>query len=117
MTVVVPNIFGEHHTQVPLVEDQHAVGEFGSDCTHESFGETVRPRTTRRNPDHADADIGQDRIERCCELAGPISDQDPELGDAIAKIHHQVAGLLGSPSTVWVPNWSSIAVTCGVAGW
>jgi hypothetical protein len=28
-------------------------------------------------------------------LAGPVSDQDPELGDAIAKIHHQVAGLLG----------------------
>jgi hypothetical protein len=94
-TVVVPNIFREHHTQVPLIADQHPVGEFGSDRMHEPFGETVRPRTTRRNPDHTDAHIGEDRIEGCGELAGPVSDQDPELGDAIAKIHHQVAGLLG----------------------
>jgi hypothetical protein len=35
-------------------------------------------------------------------LAGPISDQETELGDAITKIHHQVADLLGSPSTVRV---------------
>jgi hypothetical protein len=27
--VVVPNIFGEHCTQVPPVEDQYAVAEFG----------------------------------------------------------------------------------------
>jgi hypothetical protein len=101
-TVVVPNIFREHYTQVPLIEDQYAVGKFGPDRTHEPFGKTVRPRTTRRNPHHADAHIGEDSIERCCELTGPISDQEMELGDAIAKIHHQVADLLGSPSTVRV---------------
>jgi hypothetical protein len=87
-TVVVPNIFREHDTQVPLIADQHVVGEFGSDRPHEPFGETVRPRTTRRNPDHADAHIGQDSIERCGELVGPISDQETELSDAIVKIHH-----------------------------
>jgi hypothetical protein len=92
-TVVVPNIFREHDTQVPLIADQHAVGEFGSDRTHEPFGETVRPRRTWKNPDHADAHIGQDRIERCGELAGPISDQETELGEVIAKIHHQLADL------------------------
>jgi hypothetical protein len=31
-TVVVPNVVREHHTQVPLTEDQHAVGEFGFDA-------------------------------------------------------------------------------------
>jgi hypothetical protein len=41
--VVVPNIFREHCTQVPLVEDQHMVGEFCSDRTHEPFGKTIRP--------------------------------------------------------------------------
>jgi hypothetical protein len=40
----VPNIFREHCTQVPLVEDQHAVGEFGSDRAYEAFGKTVCPR-------------------------------------------------------------------------
>ncbi len=100
--VVVPNIFREHCTQVPPVEDQHAVGEFGSDRVHEPFGKTVRPRATWRNPDHADAHIGQDRIERCGELAGPVADEEPELGDAIVKIHHQVADLLGGPPTIGI---------------
>jgi hypothetical protein len=63
LTVVMPNIFREHHTQVALIADQHAIGEFGSNRMHEPFGETVRPRTTRRNPDHTDAHIGEDRIE------------------------------------------------------
>jgi hypothetical protein len=62
-TVVVPNVFHEHYTQVLLVEDQHAVGEFGSDGSDEPFGEAARPRTPRRNPDHLDAHIGEDGIE------------------------------------------------------
>jgi hypothetical protein len=86
-TVVVLNVLREYHPQVPLAEDQHAVGEFGSERAHEPFGETMRPGAPRRNPDHADAHIGQDSIERCCELTGSISDEEPELGDALAKIH------------------------------
>jgi hypothetical protein len=43
-TVVVPNVFREHHTQVPLAEDQYTVGEFGSGRAYEPFSETVRPR-------------------------------------------------------------------------
>jgi hypothetical protein len=43
-TVVVANVFREHHTQVSLTEDQRAVGEFGSAGAHEPFGETVGPR-------------------------------------------------------------------------
>jgi hypothetical protein len=45
-TVVVPNIFREHYTQVPLIADQHPVGEFGPDRAHEPFGKTVRPLLT-----------------------------------------------------------------------
>ena len=43
-TVVVANVLREHHTQVSLTADQHAVGEFGSEGAHEPFGEAVRPR-------------------------------------------------------------------------
>jgi hypothetical protein len=78
--VVVPDVCREYPTQVPLTEDQHAVGEFGSDRTHEPFRETGRPRAARKNLDHADADIGQDRIKRRCELAGAVPDEEPELG-------------------------------------
>jgi hypothetical protein len=78
------------------------VGEFGSEGSHEPFGETVRPGATRWNPDHADAHIGQDRVKRRCELAGPVADEEPELGDAVAEIHDQVADLLGCPRAVRV---------------
>jgi hypothetical protein len=43
-SVVVANVFREHGTQVPLVDDQHAVGEFGSEGADEPFGEAVRSR-------------------------------------------------------------------------
>ena len=43
VAVVVPNIFSECCPQVPLVDDQHAVGEFGSDRAYEPFDETVGP--------------------------------------------------------------------------
>ncbi len=98
-TVVVPNVLGEH-TQVPVTEDQYTVGEFGSDRAYEPFGETVRPRTMRRNPDHADADVSQDSIEGRCELTGPISDEEPQLSDAITKIHHQITDLLRRPPAI-----------------
>ena len=48
----------------------------------------------------SDAHIGQDSIERRRELTGPVADQEPELSDAIAKLHHEVADLLGSPPAV-----------------
>ncbi len=100
--VVVANVFHQHHMQVPLAEDQHAVGEFGSDSAHEPFGEAVRPWATRRDPDYPDAHIGQDGVERCCELTGSISDEVVEFTDAIAEVHHQVADLLGGPLAVRV---------------
>ena len=96
-TVVVPDVFREHHMQVPLTEDQYPVGEFGSNRTDEPFGETIRPRTARRNLHNADADVSKNRIEGRGELTCSISNKEPELGDAIAKIHHQIADLLRRP--------------------
>ena len=40
---------GKDGPQVPLAEDQDAVGEFSSDGQHESFGEAARSRTARRD--------------------------------------------------------------------
>ena len=101
-TVVMANVLGERQTQVPLTEDQYAVGEFGSDGADEPLGETVRLRAARRNPDYLDAHIGEDGVEGCGELASPVANEDPELGHAIAEIHHEVADLLGGPSAIGV---------------
>ena len=72
-TVVVGAVAGEDGLQVPLAEDQDAVGEFGSGGQHEAFGEAVRPRTPRRDLDHLDTGVGQDRVERRRKLPGPIT--------------------------------------------
>ena len=83
-----------------LSEDQHTVGDFGSDGQHEAFGEAVRPRTTRRDLDHRDARIREHRVERGRELSGPIPDEEPEPSGTLAEVHDEVAGLLGSPRPV-----------------
>src|SRR4051812_50062443 len=95
--VVVGGVNAKHLAQVPLTEDQHTVGDLGADGQHEAFGEAVRPRTPRRNPDHLDTRVRQDRIERTRELTGPIPDQEPKPGDAVAEAHHEAAGALRGP--------------------
>ena len=83
--VVVGGVHGKHLAQVPLAEDQHPVGDLGPDGQHEAFGEAVRPRTPRRDLDHLDARVRQDRVERRRELPGPIADEEPEPGDAARR--------------------------------
>ena len=39
---------GKNAARVSLAEDQHPVGDLGSNGQHEPFGEAVRPRTPRR---------------------------------------------------------------------
>jgi hypothetical protein len=86
--------------QMPLTEDQHPVGDLGPHRQHETFGETVRPRTPRRDLHYLHTRIRQDRIERRRELTGPIAHEEPEPADVPAEIHQQVAGLLGGPRPV-----------------
>jgi hypothetical protein len=101
-TVVVPDVLGERGPKMPLTEDQHTVGELGSGCEHKPLGVAVRPWAVWRNPDRLDTHVGQDGIEGGRELASPVADKKSELIGSIAKIHHEVADLLGGPSTVRV---------------
>jgi hypothetical protein len=82
---------GEHLAQLPLTEEQHPVGDLGPDGQHEAFGETVRPRTPRRNPERLDTGIDQYRVERRRDLTGPIANEEPEPADVFAEIYQQVA--------------------------
>jgi hypothetical protein len=76
--VVVRSVGREGPAEVSFSEDQHAVGEFGADGQHERFGETVRPRTPRRDLDDLDARIGEHRVERGRELSGAVADEEPD---------------------------------------
>jgi hypothetical protein len=77
-----------------------AIGEFSSQGADEPFGKAVRLWATWGNSDHLDAHIGENSVERGGELAGPVAHEESKLGDAITQIHHEVAELLGGPSTV-----------------
>jgi hypothetical protein len=57
LQVVVRGVLGQYPAEVPLAEDQHAVGEFGADGQHEAFGEAVRPWTSWRDLDHLDTRV------------------------------------------------------------
>src|SRR3979490_2656859 len=95
--VVVGAVGCKYGPQVPLAEDQDAIGEFGSDGQNESFGEGVRSRTPRRDLDGVDPCAGQDGVERCGELAGPVGGEAPKFGGAIMEVLQEVTGLLGGP--------------------
>jgi len=87
---------------MPFAEDQHPVGDLGPRCEHEPFRVSIRARTPRRDLHGLDAGIGQHRIERAGELPGPVADQEPEAGGAVAQVRQQVADLLHSPGPVRV---------------
>jgi hypothetical protein len=48
---------------VPLTENQHSVGDLGTEGQHEAFGEAVRPWAPGRDLDHLDIRVGQHRVE------------------------------------------------------
>src|SRR5919107_4435906 len=111
--VVVGAVPGEDSLQVPLAEDQDAVGEVGSGGPDEAFGEAVRPQPARRDLHRVDASAGQDGIEGGGELAGAVADEEPESGGAVGEVHQQVAGLLGGPRSgrmTGCPEYMDVAV-------
>jgi hypothetical protein len=58
------------------------------------------PRAAGRDLHCLDTGGGEDRVERVSELPGAVADQEPEVRGVIAKIHQEVAGLLGGPRPV-----------------
>ncbi len=100
LSVVVRRVLGEDAAQVSFPEDQHPVGEFGTDGQYEAFGEAVRARALGRDLDYLDTGIVQHGVERVRELSGAVADQKPELADVSAELHHEVAGLLRRPRPI-----------------
>ncbi len=104
LPVVMRRVLGQDAAQVSFPEDQHPVGEFGTDGQYEAFGEAVRARTPGRDLDYFDIGILQYGIERVGELAGAVADEETEPADVVAELHHEVAGLLRRPEPVGMPG-------------
>ena len=62
--VVVRGVLGQHAAEVPVAEDQQAVGQLDADGQHEAFGEAVRPRAPRRDLDHLDTRVRHNGVEQ-----------------------------------------------------
>src|SRR5690242_6335770 len=85
-----------------LAEDQHAVGEFGSDRADESFGVAVGPWAVGWDLHDLDAGVGEHGVKARGELAGAVANQKPELRRAVTEFGDQIASLLGGPGSVGV---------------
>jgi hypothetical protein len=79
-SVAVARVLGQYGTQVPLAEDQYAVGDLDPYGTDESLRVCIRSRSPGWDLDRGDAGVGEDAVERGAELCGAVPDQEPELG-------------------------------------
>ena len=80
-----------------MSEDQHAIGEFGSDCSDEPFGVAVGLWAAGRDLDDPDPNVGEHSIEGGRELSGSVADEEPEVGAPVFEVGDEVAGLLTGP--------------------
>ncbi|MFD8378466.1 hypothetical protein ACFV2X_07960 [Streptomyces sp. NPDC059679] len=60
----------------------------------------IRLEAPRRDLYDFDARAGEDHVERPAELAGPVADEEVELGCAVAEVHQEMAGPLRGPGAV-----------------
>jgi hypothetical protein len=96
------DVRGQHSLQLPTSEDQQPVHQLAPHGAHPPLSVGVRPRCPDRRAQHLDPLSGKDRVKRDGELRIPITDQKPELADAVLKGHEQIAGLLCHPLPYWI---------------
>jgi hypothetical protein len=90
-------------------QEQHPVQQLTTDRADPPLGEGVRSRRPHRRAQHPGPLGREDRVERGGELGFSISDEPPELADAVRQAHEQVAGLLRHPRPI---GWAVTPSTC-----
>ena len=88
--VVVIGVRGQHRHQMPTSEDEHPVQQLAPHGAHPPLSIGVRPRCPDRRTQDLDPLSSKDRVEHDGELRIPITDQKPELANAVLKDHEQV---------------------------
>ncbi|MFT7840724.1 hypothetical protein Q5530_31680 [Saccharothrix sp. BKS2] len=70
-----------------FVDDEQAVGGFASGGSDEPLGVGVGSQAPWWDLHDLDACVGEDRVERGGELAGPVADEEPEVVCPVTEIH------------------------------
>jgi hypothetical protein len=78
-------VLDEDGAGVLFVVDQHSVGAFFTDTADEPFCIAVGPRRAGRDLDYVEPFGDEDGIEAVGELDVPVTDQEAERGDLIAR--------------------------------
>ena len=92
-------------------EDEDPVGAFAADGADPAFGDGVRAGRTYRRADDFYLFRREHGIETGNELGVAIADQETQPLDPIAKVHEQIAGLLGHPRS---GRWAVMPARCTV---
>jgi hypothetical protein len=85
--VVVGRVAVQHCSQVVFFDDEQAVGDFPSDGSDEPFGVSVGSWTPWWDLHDLDAGGGEDCVGRGGELAGSVSDEEPEVVCPVSEVH------------------------------
>jgi hypothetical protein len=101
-SVVVGLVPGHDRPQMSFAEDQHPIGQLRPRGEHEPFRVGVRTRASGRDLHRLDTGAGQDGAERCGELPGLVTDQEPEVRGPITEVHQKATDLLSCPRPVRV---------------
>ena len=96
MPVVVLDVLPQHCSEVAGSKDQEMVEAFPAQRADEAFRNCVRPGCPDGRADYPDVGASEHGVERGCELAVPVADQETESFRVVVEVHERVAGLSGS---------------------
>jgi hypothetical protein len=96
MAVVVLDVGAERALELAATDDQYPVEAFAPHGADEALGEGVRPWGLHRCWDDRDPLGSKDFIERVCEVAVAVVDQEPKRR-SLGKRPCEVARLLRDP--------------------
>jgi hypothetical protein len=92
-----PQILGQHLTQVVLVDDQQPVEQPPAQGTYHPFADSVRSGRLRRTGENPDCLCREHGVEGVSELVRAIPDQELHAFRATAEVHQEVTGRLRRP--------------------
>jgi hypothetical protein len=111
--IVVGLVLAQDLSQMGLVPDEGAVQELASASPDPAFDDGIHPGRLDAAGHGPDPGAGEDGIECGGEVRAAVADHELDLAGPAAKVHDQVAGLLGGPFPGRMPGESEDADAAG----
>src|SRR6266702_4938029 len=99
-------VLAQDLVQVGLVPDEGAVQELAAASADPAFDDRVHAGRLDVAEHSPDPGVGEDGVERGGEVRAAVADHELAPAGLLAKVHDQVAGLLGGPFPGWMEGES-----------